>query len=183
MNSSHPRVKAVSCSAKYTFSKPNQPAINLLAGLGVEGDAHLGKTVRHRSRMKKDPTVPNLRQVHLIHSELHEELNQNGFNVYAGDMGENITTEGLDILNLPKDTILHLGEVAQIQVTGLRNPCVQLDNFQKGLMKAVLDRDEEGNLIRKSGIMSIVLKGGIVKPGDLIQVELPPKPHIKMEKV
>ena len=183
MNQNNAIVRSVNTSPEYTFSKPPTASINLLEGLGVEGDIHLGKTVRHRSRVRKDPTVPNLRQVHLIHSELHDELNANGFNIKSGDMGENITTFGVDILNLPKDTILHLGAEAQIQVTGLRNPCSQLDNFQNGLMKAVLDKDEEGNLIRKSGIMSIVLKGGEVKPGDPIRVELPALPHVALEKV
>ena len=170
-------VTAVSRSSTYTFSKPNQESIRLLAGLGVEGDAHLGVTVKHRSRVARDPTQPNLRQVHLIHAELHDELRAAGFDVAAGEMGENVTTLGLDLLGLPTGTRLHLGETAVVEVTGLRNPCVQLDHFQTGLMSAVLGRDEHGNLIRKSGIMGIVLKGGEVRPGDVIRVELPPEPH------
>ena len=170
-------VTAVSRSAAYTFSKPNQEGIHLLTGLGVEGDAHLGETVKHRSRVARDPTQPNLRQVHLLHAELHDELRAAGFEVSAGEMGENVTTRGLDLLGLPTGTRLHLGQAAVVEVTGLRNPCVQLDHFQAGLMSAVLGRDAQGNLIRKSGIMGIVLEGGEVRPGDAVRVELPPAPH------
>ena len=170
-------VTAVSCSSSHSFSKPNQDSIRLLAGLGIEGDAHLGTKVKHRSRVAKDPTQPNLRQVHLIHAELFDELAGKGFSVAAGAMGENVTTRGIDLLNLPAGTRLHLGESAVIEVTGLRNPCVQIDRFQKGLMKAVLGKDEQGNVIRKSGIMAIVLEGGQVRPGDAIRVELPSEPH------
>ncbi len=176
-------VTAVSISTTHTFSKSNQASIRLIAGLGVEGDAHLGKTVKHRSRVKKDPTQPNLRQVHLIHAELHDELNNAGFEVSAGQMGENITTRGINLLGLPADTLLHLGDTAVVKVTGLRNPCAQLNRFQAGLMDAVLDYDEEGDLIRKSGIMSIVTIGGEVKPGDKIRVELPSKPHRSLDRV
>ena len=176
-------VKSVNRSAAYTFTKPAQDSITLIAGIGVEGDIHAGKTVRHRSRVRKDPTVPNLRQVHLIHSELHEELVGKGFDINPGEMGENITTTGVDLLNLPKDTILHLGDDAKIQVTGLRNPCNQLNTFQQGLLNEVIDKNEAGHIIRKSGIMSIVLQGGVVKPGDRIRVELPPGEHVALEKV
>lgn len=176
-------VLAVSCSPTYTFTKPNQGSIRLLAGLGVEGDAHLGETVKHRSRVARDPTQPNLRQVHLIHAELHDELRAAGFAVSAGQMGENITTRGVDLLGLPTGTRLFLGKMAVIEVTGLRNPCVQLDHFQPGLMSAVLDKDEHGRLIRKAGIMAIVLAGGEVRPGDPIIVELPPEPHRSLEPV
>lgn len=176
-------VTAVSCSGTHSFSKSNQERIRLLAGLGVEGDAHLGKTVKHRSRVAKDPSQPNLRQVHLIHSELHDELLENGFTVSAGELGENVTTRGIDLLGLPTGTRLLIGETAEVEITGLRNPCVQIDRFRKGLMKAVLDRDEEGNLVRKSGVMGIVLKGGEVKPGDAIRMELPPRPHRPLECV
>lgn len=170
-------VTAVSRSSTHTFTKPNQGSIRLLAGLGVEGDAHLGETVKHRSRVARDPSQPNLRQVHLIHAELHDELQHTGFAVLAGQMGENITTRGLDLLNLPTGTRLHLGQTAIIEVTGLRNPCAQLEQIQPGLMAAVLDRDEHGVLIRKAGIMGIVLVGGEVEPGDAIRVELPAEPH------
>jgi len=176
-------VIAVSRSPEHGFSKPNQSSICLLAGLGVEGDAHLGQTVKYRSRVAKDPTQPNLRQVHLIHSELFDELAAKGFAVVAGEMGENVTTRGIDLLNLPTGARLHLGEGAVIEVTGLRNPCVQIDRFQKGLMKAVLGKDEQGHVIRKSGIMGIVLKGGEVRPGDAIRVELPARPHRALDVV
>lgn len=176
-------VKAVSLSSNHSFSKPNRDSIRLLAGLGIEGDAHLGTTVKHRSRVAKDPTQPNLRQVHLIHSELFDELANKGFAVAAGELGENVTTQGIDLLSLPAGTRLHLGEKSVIQVTGLRNPCVQIDRFQKGLMKAVLGKDEQGNVIRKSGIMAIVLEGGEVRPGDVIRVELPSEPHRPLELV
>ncbi len=176
-------VQAVSRSATHTFHKQNQEGIQLLAGLGVEGDAHMGETVKHRSRVKRDPTQPNLRQVHLIHAELHDELNASGFSVVAGQMGENVTTRGIDLLALPTGTRLHLGDTAVVEVTGLRNPCYQLDNFQPGLMAAVLDRDEQGKLIRKSGVMGIILTGGFVRPGDPIRVELPPTPHRPLECV
>jgi hypothetical protein len=170
-------VAAVSSSATHTFSKPNRDGIRLLAGLGVEGDAHLGVTVKHRSRVARDPRQPNLRQVHLIHAELHEQLRAAGFTVAAGDMGENVTTRGVDLLALPTGTRLRLGGTALVEVTGLRNPCLQLDGFQPGLMKAVLGRDEHGELVRKAGIMGVVLAGGTVRLGDPIHVELPAGPH------
>lgn len=166
-------VTAVSSSAEHTFSKPNRPNIRLLAGLGVAGDAHSGETVKHRSRVARDPSRPNLRQVHLIHAELHDELRETGFAVSAGDMGENITTRGVNLLALPTGSRLRLGTGAVVEVTGLRNPCVQLDNFQAGLLAAVLGRDEDGNLIRKAGVMGIVLAGGEVRPGDTVHIELP----------
>jgi MOSC domain-containing protein YiiM len=176
-------VTAVSCSATHTFSKENQSSIRLLAGLGVEGDAHLGETVKHRSRVAQDPTQPNLRQVHLIHAELHDELREAGFNISAGQMGENITTRGVDLLGLPVGALLYLGENAVVEVTGLRNPCAQLNGLQPGLMAAVLNRDAQGNLIRKAGIMGIVLVGGEVRSGDAIRVELPPEPHRPLDRV
>ena len=170
-------VAAVSLSAAHTFSKPVRPAIRLLAGLGVEGDAHLGVTVQHRSRVARDPSQPNLRQVHLIHAELHDDLRAAGFAVTAGDMGENVTTRGLDLLGLPAGTRLSLGSSAVVEVTGLRNPCRQLDDFEAGLMRAVLGRDPDGRVIRKAGVMGIVLAAGTVRPGDPIRVELPAPPH------
>lgn len=170
-------VTAVSLSATHTMSKPNAPCITLMAGLGVAGDAHQGVTVKHRSRVAKDPTVPNLRQVHLLHAELHDELREAGFDLAAGQMGENITTRGVDLLGLPVGAKLALGNDAVVEITGLRNPCYQLDGIQQGLMGATLDRDKEGHLIRKAGIMGIVLTGGEVRPGDAIVVELPPTPH------
>ncbi|NJP24853.1 MOSC domain-containing protein [Microbispora hainanensis] len=177
------RVIAVSRSATHTFSKTPLESIRLLAGLGVEGDAHAGVTVKHRSRVARDPSQPNLRQVHLVHAELHDELREAGFAVREGDMGENVTTRGVDLLALPTGTRLRLGETAVVEVTGLRNPCAQLNGFQDGLMKAVLDRDEEGNLVRKAGVMGIVIEGGEVRPGDPIYVEPPAGPHEPLRPV
>ncbi|NBJ12651.1 MOSC domain-containing protein [Microvirga arsenatis] len=176
-------VLAVSSSSSHSFGKPTRTSIRLLKGLGIEGDAHAGTTVKHRSRVAKDPSQPNLRQVHLIHAELFDELETKGFAVSAGEMGENVTTRGIDLLNLPAGTRLLLGGSAVVELTGLRNPCVQIDRFQKGLMKAVLGKDAQGNLIRKSGVMGIVLEGGDVRPGDEIRVELPPQPHRPLEVV
>ena len=176
-------VTAVSRSPRHIFSKPTNLSIRLLAGLGVDGDAHCGTTVKHRSRVARDPTQPNLRQVHLLHAELFEELWTRGYTVMPGDLGENVTTRGIDLLALPTGTRLHLGREAVVEVTGLRNPCGQLDKFQHGLMAAVLDRDASGALIRKTGIMSIVLVGGDVRPCDGIGVDLPPLPHLPLAPV
>ena len=170
-------VMAVARSAAHTLSKPKAASIQLLTGLGVEGDAHLGASVKHRSRVARDPRRPNLRQVHLIHAELFEELRAAGFEIAAGQMGENVTTSGLDLLALPTGARLRLGNAAVVEVTGLRNPCAQLERIQPGLMNATLERDADGNLIRKAGIMGIVLAGGKIRPGDPILVELPPPPH------
>ncbi len=170
-------VEAVSESPEHTMSKPNRDAIRLLPGLGIEGDAHAGETVKHRSRVARDPSQPNLRQVHLIHAELHDELAAAGFSVAPGQMGENVTTRGLDLLALPTGTRLRLGAAATVEVTGLRNPCAQLEGIQPGLMAATLDRDADGNLVRKAGIMAVVLAGGEVRPGDPIRLELPAAPH------
>jgi MOSC domain-containing protein YiiM len=176
-------VAAVSRSETHSFSKPVQDHIWLLAGLGVDGDAHLGVTVQHLSRVARDPSQPNLRQVHLIHEELHEELAAAGYPVSAGQMGENVTTRGLDLLGLPTGARLHLGPDAVVEVTGLRNPCVQLDGLHPGLMAAVVDRDANGRVIRKAGIMGVVLVGGQVRPGDPIEVELPSPPHRPLDRV
>lgn len=176
-------VTAVSRSGGHTFGKPNRTGITLVAGIGVDGDAHSGVTVKHRSRVRRDPTQPNLRQVHLIHSELHDELRAAGFDVAAGQLGENVTTRGLDLLGLPTGTLLHLGGAAVVEVTGLRNPCYQIDDFRRGMLKAVLGHDEDGNLVRKAGIMSVVLAGGEVRADDPIAVELPDAPHRPLEPV
>lgn len=176
-------VTAVSVSETHSFSKANRERIRLLAELGVEGDAHLGVTVRHRSRVAADPTQPNLRQVHLIHAELHDELRAQGLDVAAGQMGENVTTRGLDLLGLPRGTRLHLGGAAVVEVTGLRNPCAQLDSFRPGLLAAVLGRDAQGRLVRKAGVMGIVVAGGEVRPGDPIRVERPPEPYEALDRV
>jgi MOSC domain-containing protein YiiM len=176
-------VVAVSLSSRHTFSKTGQDAITLVEGLGVEGDRHAGVTVQHRSRVRRDPTQPNLRQVHLIHAELHDELRVAGFDVEPGDIGENVTTLGVDLLALPTGTLLHLGDHATVHVTGLRNPCVQLDRFQPGLMQATLGRDGDGSLVRKAGVMGVVVVGGVVRRGDHIRVELPASPHTPLDKV
>lgn len=170
-------VVAVFRSATHTLRKLNAASIRLVTGLGVEGDAHLGKTVQHRSRVARDPSQPNLRQVHLIHAEIFEQLRASGFEISAGAMGENITTSGLDLLALPAGARLHLGDAAIVTVTGLRNPCTQLERIRSGLMKATLERDPDGSVIRKAGIMGIVLTGGEIRVGDPIDVELPPPPH------
>jgi MOSC domain-containing protein YiiM len=170
-------VTAVSRSPRHSLVKSNEDCIRLVAGMGVEGDAHLGTTVKHRSRVARDPTQPNLRQVHLVHAELHDELREAGFTVAPGQMGENVTTSGVDLLGLAAGTRLHLGSSAVVEVTGLRNPCAQLDKIQKGLMAATLGRDQHGNLVRKAGIMGVVLAEGEVRPGDPIRVEPPPPPH------
>lgn len=176
-------IVAVSRSSAHTFSKGAEASIRLVAGLGVEGDAHSGATVKHRSRVARDPTQPNLRQIHLIHAELHDELRASGFEVSAGEMGENVTTRGIDLLGLPTGARLVLGDSAVVEVTGLRNPCAQLDRFQPGLLAAVLGRDEHGGLVRKSGVMAVVLDGGTVRIGDPIRVELRPGPHRLLEPV
>jgi len=176
-------VTAVSRSALHTFSKTPVDEVQLLAGLGVEGDAHMGVTVKHRSRVRVDATEPNLRQVHLIHAELLDELNLQGFDVAAGQLGENITTRGVDLLGLPKGTRLYLGDAAMLEVTGLRNPCKQLDGLRPGLTKAVLERGDDGTLRRKSGVMAVVLTGGCVRVGDGIRVALPDGPHVPLKCV
>jgi MOSC domain-containing protein YiiM len=176
-------VVAVARSAAHTFSKAAHAEIDLVTGLGVEGDAHSGTTVKHRSRVAANPERPNLRQVHLIRAELFDELRQQGFMVAAGSLGENVTTRGLNLLQLPRGTLLHLGQTAVVEVTGLRNPCRQLDDFHRGLMRALLDRDADGAPVRKAGIMSVVRADGRVRPGDPVAVELPRRPHHKLEPV
>jgi MOSC domain-containing protein YiiM len=176
-------VIAVSSRIGHHFSKTPSLGIRLLKGLGVAGDAHMGETVKHRSRVRKDPTQPNLRQVHLMHAESFDELRAKGFVVQPADLGENITTSGIDLLALPTGARLHLGASAIVEITGLRNPCIQIDNFQKGLMAATLERDAGGNLVRKAGVMSIVIADGDVRPGDSIRVELPAAPHRALQPV
>lgn len=171
------RVLAVARDGAHRFGKPVVPEIVLRAGLGVEGDAHAGVTVKHRSRVARDPTQPNLRQLHLIQAELFDELAAQGFAIAPGEMGENVATRGLDLLALPRGTLLRLGADALVEVTGLRNPCAQLDAFRPGLMRAVLGRDAAGGLVRKAGIMAVVRAGGPVRAGDAVQVALPAAPH------
>ena len=176
-------VAAVASSPTHSFSKSLRDNITLLTGIGVEGDTHSGKTIQHRSRVAKDPTQPNLRQVHLIQAELFDELQRLDLAISPGQVGENITTRGIDLLGLPTGTSLYIGNTAVVKITGLRNPCVQLDQFKKGLLAAVVAQDENGNLVRKAGVMGIVAKGGEVRPGDVIRIELPDKPHIPLERV
>ena len=176
-------VTGVSVSATQTMSKPNAESIRLIARIGVDGDAHAGETVKHRSRVACDPTQPNLRQVHLIHAELHDELRKRGFDVAAGQMGENVTTRGIDLLALPTGARLRLGNRAIVEVTGLRNPCNQLNSIQPGLMAATLDRDAAGKLIRKAGVMGVVLADGLVRDGDAIRLVGPDVPYRPLEKV
>jgi MOSC domain-containing protein YiiM len=176
-------VVAVCRAQEHQLGKARVERVRLVAGLGVDGDAHAGRTVQHRSRVRRDPTQPNLRQVHLIAAELHEELRSRGFAVAPGDMGENVTTRGIDLLALPGGTRLRLGGDAVVELTGLRNPCVQLDGFQHGLMAAVLDRDGDGNLVRRSGVMGVVVEGGEVRPGDAVAVDLPAMPHTALAPV
>jgi MOSC domain-containing protein YiiM len=176
-------VVAVSRDAEHRFSKANQDSIRLLSGLGVAGDAHLGVTVQHLSRIAQDPTQPNLRQVHLIHDELFGELRAAGYEVTPGDLGENVTTHGLDLLGLPVGTRLRLGADAVVEITGLRNPCRQIDRFRIGLLKQVVGRDEAGQIVRKAGVMGIVLTDGEVRADDTIQVQLPAGPHRPLERV
>ena len=177
------RVEAVSTGSSHGIGKETEDAIRLVAGQGVDGDVHAGATVKHRSRVRKDPTQPNLRQVHLIHKELHEELAGQGFDLGPGEMGENVLTSGVELLALPTGARLRLGAEAVVEVTGLRNPCSQLDDLAPGLMKGVLDRAADGELVRKSGVMGIVLEGGEVRPGDPIEVELPTEPHVPLAPV
>jgi MOSC domain-containing protein YiiM len=176
-------VEAVHSSPGHTMSKPTRESIRLLAGLGVEGDAHMGETVKHRSRVQRDPTQPNLRQVHLIHGELHDELREQGFEVSAGAMGENITTRGIELLGLATGTRLRIGGDAVVEVTGLRNPCGQLNGVAEGLMAACVEKDAEGNIIRKAGVMGVIVVGGEVRPGDAISVELPREPYQPLQPI
>jgi MOSC domain-containing protein YiiM len=170
-------ITAVSRSRGHSFSKPNQLMIRLVAGLGVEGDAHMGKTVKHRFDVRRKPSAPNLRQVHLMHEELFEELRARGFDLQPGVLGENVMTRGVDLLALPEGTRLRLGTAALVEVTGLRNPCRQIEAFRPGLLAAVLGRDAEGRVVRKTGVMAIVVEGGDVKAGDPVTVQLPAEPH------
>ncbi|MDP2323479.1 MAG: MOSC domain-containing protein [Gammaproteobacteria bacterium] len=189
MPSSHPsqpltaRVIAVHVNPAHSFSKRATDSIRLLSRLGVEGDAHCGVTVQHRSRVARDPDQPNLRQIHLMHFELFDKLRRKGFDILPGQLGENITTQGVDLLALPTDTELRIGVDAVVRITGLRNPCSQIDNFRPGLMAAVLDRSTTGQLIRKAGVMAVVVSGGRVMAGDAIHVILPNQPHASLEPV
>lgn len=176
-------VQAVHRSAAHRFSKEPADSIELVAGLGVEGDAHQGATVQHRSRVAIDPSQPNLRQVHLIALEVLDDLEAKGFTVQPGDLGENVTTEGLDLLALPTGTVVGLGERALVALTGLRNPCRQIEAFESGLLDEVLERDDEGHVIRKAGVMGVVILGGPVRQGDPIEIALPPGDPVPLDRV
>lgn len=165
------------------FSKQTAASIDLIEGLGVAGDAHMGVTVKHRSRVRVDPTQPNLRQVHLIASELLDEVNAQGFDIAFGALGENVTTRGLDLIFLPRGTRLSLGETAVVEITGLRNPCSQIENYRPGLLKHMIGRHDDGAPLLRTGIMGVVLRSGAVRAGDAIGVELPSGPHLRLERV
>ena len=176
-------VVSVSRDGAHRFSKQPVEAIRLIAGMGVEGDAHLGETIQHRSRVAVDPSQPNLRQIHLIAQELLDELAGQGFAVAPGDLGENVTTRGIDLIGLARGTVLHLGGEAVIELTGLRNPCGQIDAFQPGMLKAVLGKGPDGEIVRKAGVMGIVLRGGEIRASDAIRVIQPAPPHQPLERV
>ncbi|ASA57060.1 MOSC domain-containing protein [Vibrio gazogenes] len=177
------KVISVSKREGHHFSKSVVRSITLIQGEGVEDDGHRGKTVQHRSRVKADPTQPNLRQVHLIHAELFDELHEQGFDIEPAALGENITTCGIDLLSLPKGSLLQFPSGAEVSITGLRNPCPQIENYKKGLLSAVLSRDESGQVVRKAGIMGIVTVGGQVNAGDDIEVVFPHEPFEALERV
>lgn len=176
-------VVSVASSPAHRFSKEPSERIELIAGIGVKGDSHAGEKVQHRSRVRANPDQPNLRQVHLMAEELFEELSLKGFRVLPGDLGENVTTRGIDLLSLPAGTRLRLGTHASVEITGLRNPCTQIDAFQKGLMGAVLERTPDGGLVRKAGVMAVVLESGPVGAGDAIEITMPEGPHRRLEPV
>ena len=174
---------AVARSPRHGFSKISSDVVRLVEGLGVEGDAHAGVTVKHRSRVARNPGQPNLRQVHLLQAEVLDDLNARGFPIAPGALGENLTTAGIDLLGLPAGTRLRLGADAVVLLTGLRNPCSQIEDFHEGLLSAVTPRDLDGRVRRRTGVMSIVLHGGEVRPGDAVSVELPPEPHVPLDVV
>ncbi|PSL39236.1 MOSC domain-containing protein YiiM [Labedella gwakjiensis] len=176
-------VVSVNLDRGHHFSKNVVPEVVLVEGLGIEGDAHAGATVQHLSRKRWHKDEPNLRQVHLIHRELFDELAEEGYSVEAGNLGENVTTEGIDLLGLPRGTVLHLGDEAAVEITGLRNPCIQIDRFQQGLLKAVVRTDDDGSVERRTGVMSVVVAGGTVRAGDSVRVELPAEPHEPLRTV
>jgi MOSC domain-containing protein YiiM len=178
-----PRVVAVAASTGHHFSKRTRPVIRLVEGLGVEGDAHLGATVQHLSRVRRNPGEPNLRQVHLLHAELFDDVLAAGHQVLPGELGENVTTSGVDLLGLPAGTVLHLGGTAEVEVTGLRNPCRQIDRFRPGLLGEVVGRDADGSVVRRAGVMGVVRRGGDVRAGDQVTVVLPPGPHRRLQPV
>ena len=176
-------VVAVSLSPRHRFSKDVVDSVLLVEGHGVEGDAHAGATIQHRSRKRWRPNDPNPRQVHLLHEELLDQLRAQGFDVGPGQVGENVLTRGVDLLSLPRAAHVRLGSDAVVEVTGLRNPCVQLDRFQDGLMEAVLRREQDGTLVRLAGVMGVVHRGGRVRPGDRVAVDLPAGERVALKPV
>ncbi|MFN3509747.1 MAG: MOSC domain-containing protein [Tsuneonella troitsensis] len=182
MGLSNARVVGLARNRTHSFSKASSETLRLIAGIGVEGDAHAGQTVQHLSRIRRDPTQPNLRQVHLIHAELLDELATKGFVLGEGDLGENIQTRGIDLLDLPRETRLFIGE-AVLRVTGLRNPCNQIEKFRSGLLQHMIEKRADGSIARKCGIMSVVERSGSIATGDTIRCELPPGPHQPLEPV
>lgn len=172
-----PTILSLSRDGAHRFSKGAADRLTLIAGIGVEDDAHAGRLVQHLARMAKEPHAPNLRQVHLIHAELLDELAGKGFAVQPGQLGENITTRGIDLLGLSRGTRLRLGADALIEITGLRNPCRQINDLAPGLMEATLDRGPDGAVIRKCGVMAVVVTGGDVHRGDPIRLESLPRTH------
>ena len=176
-------VVAVSLNPKHTFSKLPQLSIHLLAGLGVEGDAHCGSTVRHRYLVRRNPAAPNRTQVHLLEAEFLEALATDAPNFPAfhpGDFGENILTRSIRLISLPLGTRLHLGPTAIVELTGLRSPCKQMNTLRPGLMKASF---VPGTRRHRAGVMAVVLEAGTLSAADTIHVELPPEPHIALRPV
>ena len=166
-------VLSVSRDDKHRFSKPTVSSIRLVAGFGVEGDSHAGATVQHLYEKKRNPSAPNLCQVHFMAAELFDDLVPTGYTVAPGELGENVTTEGINLMSLPLGTQLHLGAQAVVSVTGMRSPCSLINGYQKGLMKQLIKTDAAGTVHRRGGIMGVVVRGGVVNPGDCIRVELP----------
>jgi MOSC domain-containing protein YiiM len=177
------KVVGLASDDRHRFSKEPRTTLTLLENHGVRGDAHAGATVQHRSRAAQHPSPPNLRQVHLLHSEFFDLAAEQGYRLTGGDLGENILTAGLDVLALPRDTVLHLGSHAAVRVTGLRNPCWQIDRFRKGLLRVAVSRGADGEVVRRTGVMGVVTASGSVELGDPIRVTLPPEPHAALERV
>lgn len=190
------QVVAVSRDGTHRFSKVPRQAITVVAGMGVAGDAHAGTLVQHRSRVRRDPNQPNLRQVHLIQTELLDEARAAGHDVAPGGLGENVLTEGLDLLALATDSRLLIGD-AVLRVTGLRNPCHQINEYSAGLLNIVVARiDGVGSsadvtlsasggadaldgvrIVRRAGVMAVVERDGEIRPSMFIDVLAPPEPH------
>jgi hypothetical protein len=167
-------VHSVSASPRHGFSKLVRESITLIKGHGVDGDAHAGAFVKHRYLARWRPRMANERQVHLINQALFEELFSEGFNVQPGNLGENVTTRGIDLLRLPLGTMLALGPTAAVELRGLRTPCVLVDRFRKGLLKALVRKGEQPRF--RAGVMGVVREGGILFPGNPVKVTISPAP-------